>query len=260
MAGLSIMSIPLACPIKLRIMKFIMALEASDVPSKKTLPRNIQYAIAAALIVLALVPSVYFYTQYQQAQARLTNPNLFAAEEAKKYIDQVGKLMILPSGETPTIATVNDKDKLKNQPFFAKTENGDKVLIYTNAKKAILFRPSIDKIIDVAPINVSASGSATTGTQQTIKFVLRNGTNVVGLTKTYETELKAQVPNEEVVDRDNAVNKTYTKSLLIDVTGTQSAQASQLVTQLGLTLSPLPAGESTPSADFLIILGSDKAK
>ncbi len=241
-----------------------MALETSEVP-KKSINKNIQYVIGAVIVIAALVPSVYFYTQYQQAQARLTNPNLFAAEEAKKYIDQVGKLMILPKGETPTLATVNDKDKLKSQPFFANAENGDKVLIYTNAKKAILFRPSLNKIIDVAPINVAptASGSATqngTPATATVKFVIRNGTKIVGLTKTYETELKSKVANAEVVDRDNAKNTDFAKSLLVDVKGTNSTGASQLATQLGLTLSPLPAGESTPSGDFLIILGADKAK
>ena len=241
-----------------------MALETPDVP-KKVVGKNIQYIIGAILIVAALVPSVYFYLQNRQAQARLANPNLFATEETNKYIGQISKLMMLPTGETPTLATVNDKDKLKNQPFFANAENGDKVLIYTNAKKAILFRPSLNKIIDVAPINVSptAANSATasgTPAVATIKFTLRNGTGVVGLTKTYETELKSKVANAEIVDRDNAKSKDFTKSLLVDIKGTNGTHASQLATQLGLTVSPLPAGESTPSGDFLIILGADKAK
>jgi hypothetical protein len=243
-----------------------MALETPESPAKKTLPKNAQYIIGAVIVIAALVPSVYFYTQYQQAQSRLANPNLFAAEEAKKYIDQVAKLMILPTGETPTLATVNDKDKLKGQPFFANAENGDKVLIYSTAKKAILFRPSLNKIIDVAPINVApteASGSATqnvTPAPVTIKFVIRNGTKTVGLTKTYETELMKVVTNAEVVDRDNAKTTDFTKSLLVDVKGTKSTEATQLATQLGLSESPIPAGESTPAADFLIILGSDKSK
>lgn len=241
-----------------------MALETPDIPVK-TANKNIQYIIGAVIIIVALIPSVYFYIQAQQAQARLANPNLFAAEEVKRYVGEVGKLMMLPSGETPTLATVNDKDKLKSQPFFANSENGDKVLIYSTAKKAILFRPSVNKIIDVAPINVSpaVTGSATaSGAPQTatVKFVIRNGTNIVGLTKTYETELTGKVTNAEIVDRDNAKNKDYTKSLLVDLTGTKADLATQLAGQLGLTVSPLPAGESTPSGDFLIILGADKAK
>ena len=65
-----------------------------------------------------------------------------------------GKLIDLPN-ETPTVATVTDSKKLKDQPFFSKVENGDKVLIFTKAKKAILFRPSTNKILDVAPLTIT---------------------------------------------------------------------------------------------------------
>ena len=74
-------------------------------------------------------------------------------EEVKKVVAQVGKLILLPEGETPTIATVSDPSALKNQAFFADAKKGDKVLIYTNAKKAILYDPVIKKIINVAPVN-----------------------------------------------------------------------------------------------------------
>ena len=50
----------------------------------------------------------------------------------------------------------------------------------------------------------------------------------------------------------------YTKSFLVDVTGTHAAVASVVSQSLSLTVAPLPAGESTPSADFLIILGTDQ--
>jgi len=63
--------------------------------------------------------------------------------------------MELPKDEEPTIATVLDKEKLKDQLFFAKAENGDKVIIYSKNQKAILYRPSINKIIDVAPISIA---------------------------------------------------------------------------------------------------------
>lgn len=76
-----------------------------------------------------------------------------AAEmETKETVERVGKLIALPEGEQPTVATVSDPAKLKDQAFFAKTQTGDKVLIYTKAKKAYLYRPSKDLLIEVAPI------------------------------------------------------------------------------------------------------------
>jgi hypothetical protein len=64
--------------------------------------------------------------------------------------------MVLPADETPTIATVSDPEKLKDQPFFANAKKGDKVLIFSNSAKAILYSPTEDKIVEVAPINSSA--------------------------------------------------------------------------------------------------------
>lgn len=66
--------------------------------------------------------------------------------------------LTLPSDEQPTVATVSDPNKLKDQPFFAGAEKDDKLLIYTNSKKAIIYRPSTNKIINVGPIAISDSG------------------------------------------------------------------------------------------------------
>ncbi len=67
-------------------------------------------------------------------------------------VEEVGKLIVLPEGEEPTIATVSDPEKLKDQLFFANAKLGDKVLLYTEAKKAYLYDPVAKKLIEVAPI------------------------------------------------------------------------------------------------------------
>jgi hypothetical protein len=194
-----------------------MSLEAPDpIPSFKLpkLPKlGKQQLLVVGVILLAIIPSVYFYMQYKKELSRSANPTQFATEEAKNLVALVSKLMNLPTEETPTVATVNDKEKLKNQPFFSKSENGDKVLIYTTAKKAILYRPSINKIIDVAPVNIGATASASATPQAatpaatTTKFTVLNGTSLVGLTKNYETELKSKVKDAEIINKDNAVVK-----------------------------------------------------
>jgi len=111
----------------------------------------------ALLVVLAAAPAVYFYKQYQRDQLRINNPTEYAKEDAQSTVTAVSKLMILPTGEDPTLMQVTDVSKLKDQPFFQNAQNGDKVLVYTQARKAILYRPSVNKIIDVAPINVNAA-------------------------------------------------------------------------------------------------------
>ena len=118
--------------------------------SKFILPASI-----AVIVLIVLGTGGYFLYQKTQNQTS-TNPQQSAQEEIKKLVAEVGNLIALPEGEDPTVATVSDVDKLKNQPFFAKAKNGDKVLIYTQSRKAYLYDPSSKKIIEVAPLNIGS--------------------------------------------------------------------------------------------------------
>lgn len=65
----------------------------------------------------------------------------------------VGRHYVLPTGEQPTLATVTDKTKLQT-PFLKQADNGDKLLVYEKAAVAIIYRPSIDRIVAVGPVQV----------------------------------------------------------------------------------------------------------
>lgn len=113
--------------------------------------------LLGVLVLVLAALSAYFYFQYSNLKA---DPAKESQAEAQKLAMQVGKSMVLPTDEQPTVATVTDVEKLKEQPFFSKAKNGDKVLIYTQAKKAILFDPLANKIIEVAPINIGDSSKS----------------------------------------------------------------------------------------------------
>lgn len=117
------------------------------------LTRNILIGMFLLLLV-SLGGAVYFYTQLHYAPSAKNSKS-----DLDKTIASVGKLMVLPADETPTMATVSDPAKLKDQPFFVNAKSGDKVLIYSNARKAILYSPSQNKIIEVAPVNLGANAS-----------------------------------------------------------------------------------------------------
>lgn len=103
----------------------------------------------------------YFYSKYQKV---IKNPETVTKQESEWLVEKAGKLVDLPKDETPSVATVIDKEKLKDQPFFANSENGDKVLIFTKAKKAILYRPSTDKVIEIMPLIIDENATTTTTT------------------------------------------------------------------------------------------------
>ncbi|HET7098669.1 MAG TPA: hypothetical protein VFI61_00305 [Patescibacteria group bacterium] len=101
--------------------------------------------VVGTLVVIKMNPSIVGLDASQAKQQA----------EANKLVAEVGLLIALPEGEKPTVATVSDIDKVKDQPFFKNAKNGDKVLIYTNAKKAILYRPSEKRIIEVGAVNIN---------------------------------------------------------------------------------------------------------
>ncbi len=111
-------------------------------------------AVFAAIAVVALGSSGAAYYFHSRYTALMEEPQLAAQEDTNKLLERVGRLIVLPVGEEPTIATVSDPEKLKDQAFFAQAQIGYKVLIYANAKKAILYDPSEDKIVEVAPVNI----------------------------------------------------------------------------------------------------------
>ncbi len=115
--------------------------------------RNIVVVLVLLVIILAGT-SGYLW---KKMQAATSSPEQIAQAEAQSLAKKVGMLMVLPTDETPTIATVSDPEALKTQAFFANAKVGDKVLIYTNAKKAVLFDPILNKILNVAPLNIGAA-------------------------------------------------------------------------------------------------------
>lgn len=124
--------------------------------SSKSLTANISIVIA----IIALALAGYFYYQLYSFKQ---NPQAQTQKETTDLVAAVSQLVVLPEGETPTIATVSDPEALKDQPFFTQAQQGDKVLIYAQAKKAILYSVTLNKILDVAPLNIGdTEGSATT--------------------------------------------------------------------------------------------------
>ncbi len=113
------------------------------------------------LIIVALAGSgagIYYYVQYQTLLTRSNDPNA----TVKDLIAKVGKLIDLPTGEQPTVATVTNPDLIKSQPFFAKAKKGDRVILYPNARLAILFDETANKIMNFGTIN---SGTPSAGTE-----------------------------------------------------------------------------------------------
>lgn len=125
-------------------------MQESEVKSRVS-TGSIVLLVLFVLVVVASGAAMYFYRQLNDLKK---DPQKVAQEEVQSVVERVGKIMVLPEGEQPTLATVAAPERLQDQPFFAKAKVGDKVLLYATARKAILYDPVANKIIEVAPINI----------------------------------------------------------------------------------------------------------
>lgn len=122
-------------------------------------------SIFILLIVIVLGAIGYFvYRAKFKSDGNVINikssPSSSPIDELSEIIAKIGQFYELPTGDTPTLATVSDPEKLKGQAFFERAKKGDKVLLYAKAKKAILYDPVANKIIEIAPLNIG-EGSTT---------------------------------------------------------------------------------------------------
>lgn len=114
-----------------------------------------------ALIVTMSGLAIYFQ---REASSLKSDPNRAVQEQVNALIADLGRHIILPEGEQPIIATVTDTDVLKAQEFFKNAKVGDRVFVYKEAKKAFLYDPAQDKVVNVSPVNFNSDQQ---GLQQT---------------------------------------------------------------------------------------------
>ncbi|MDP4007106.1 MAG: hypothetical protein Q8P55_00725 [bacterium] len=113
------------------------------------------------LVIVGLL-GITGYLFYQNSILKRT-PEQAAQAEVRALVKEVGKIIVLPQGEDPVVATVSEPERLADQPFFLQAKRGDKVLIFTNAKKAFLYDPVAKRIIDVAPVNLDETPTESQG-------------------------------------------------------------------------------------------------
>ncbi len=180
----------------------------SEVTEKRRQIRISWKAVLLAAVLAALVGvSIYFYSRFQHSQALLKDPVAATREETNNLISKVGRHIQLPAGEVPTIAKVSDVSQLKDQPFFANAQPGDTVLIYVTSGKAILYRPEIDKIIEITTVNLGqeVAGTSTVSAQlQSASLTILNGTNTKGLAGEAEEQITSRIPALQPITKTNA--------------------------------------------------------
>lgn len=232
--------------------------EATIEPEKKG--RNFVWVILLGLLFLIISSAAgYFCWQYKKVLA------IGKIDEAKVIAEKVGTLMELPEGK-PALATIAEQEKIIKQSFFAKALNGDKVLLYIQSQKVILYRPSSNEIIGTTALFFESELEAKTQNtgedipkqpekiESKVKVDVLNGTETKGLAKETADKLTG-MENVELAKVGNTQKSTYTKILVVDLSGKNATAAKIIATKIGGEVGTLPEGEIKGTADILIIAG-----
>jgi hypothetical protein len=218
------------------------------------------------ICLILLVVAVWGVVQYQKASGikselenLKSNPEQILQNETASLVSKVGELVTLPD-EQPTVATVTDPSLLKDQPFFAQAQTGDKVLIYALAKKAVIYRPSTNKVIEVAPINLgndllgneptSGQDAASAPDKSTVAVTVQNAARVSGLAGRLAEKLRAAgYTNVTTADAESAQAETSIAT---------SSQFSALAQDINsLINNQATVKQDAAATGIVIILGSN---
>jgi hypothetical protein len=164
-------------------------------------------------------------------------------------LEQIARLTSLPSGENPEVLTVSDASAI-SQPFMKDAVNGDVVLLFHQAGKAVVYRPSTKTLVAVGPLAArTLVDVATVG--------LYNGTATSGITSREEPLLTSKIPQLSVVIKEKAIRQDYPKTVVVDLSGKHSDKLQAVADYYRASIVKLPAGETAPQADILVIFGAN---
>ena len=115
-------------------------------------------AITVIVLLLFVVLGGAYMLFFKSSGYVITEPGKDGQLTEKQIIQltqKVGELIILPE-ETPLVATVEDAAQLRaEQAFYNDVQNGDKLLIFPQAAKAIIYNEASHKIVNAGPIFVN---------------------------------------------------------------------------------------------------------
>lgn len=220
------------------------------------------FLIIMVVIMGSAGTSFLFYLRIQELQKLVQDPQAITFEELKSITGKLSSHINLPQDDTPTLATILDKQKI-NDPFFSGAENGDKLLVFPKSGKALLYRPQTNKVINFGIINISTSSASNSAP---VRVAVYNGTKDGQLEKKFTSDLQAKITNLQIVRQENAAKTDYEKTLVVDLTNqTKGDLAQQMANFIKGSVVPMPDDEVKPATssgeiDLLIIVGNDYGK
>lgn len=129
---------------------------------RKLIPR-LSTVIICVLLAVVAGGGYYFYDKYNETKQEVEKLSTIQGQQelsksqTQKLLEEMRSRIVLPDGEDPVIATITDINQLKNNEFYKNAKNDDRVVVFANAKKAYIYRPSTKTIVNVGAFSVEST-------------------------------------------------------------------------------------------------------
>jgi len=103
-------------------------------------------------ISISLTWHIYLKSKKEHAKSAKTAPTKSIRTNPKQnLLSELDKRLVLPKGY-PIIFNLSDLANLTNQPFFNASKPTDKLILFQEEKKAVLYDPLAKQIINIGPL------------------------------------------------------------------------------------------------------------
>ncbi len=129
--------------------------EINNIPEVKKDKINKTTIFSIIVLLLIIAATICAYLFYTKATVANKDQTQMSTEKITAIVEKVNKIIDLPKGETPVLVIISDLSKLTDNPFFVKAKVGDEVLIYTLAKKAFIYDPKANFIVEASSLSLN---------------------------------------------------------------------------------------------------------
>jgi hypothetical protein len=214
------------------------------IPKTKWLKQNYKLLVGGSLILIIVITVTW------QLAANHGTPE---QKELSKVKSEVGRLIILPTNENPTLATVEDNTKLSDPFLKSKAKNGDKVLIYVKNHTVIIYRPGAHKIAAVGSVSSDPALPEAKGASITVL----DGADDPAKTQTIIAKIRAAYPDLKVTDGGMSNRHDFPTTIVLDNTNQKDNLVDALANITSGKRGVVPLSEGKASTDLEIIIGKD---
>lgn len=221
--------------------------------------------------------------------SEINNSGSFMRPANRTLEERVADLVRHQSSDKPVVAVVKDVSMLSDIPMYQFAQNGDTVVVYKDF--TAIYDSAQDKMVSVIPQNILKENSVVMESEskneentsdpkvteekeplikeniepvtpqapvvpaKDVTVEVRNGTSIEGLAGKRSKELQQALGY--TVLSSNAVKKSYTESVVVDLSGGKlSDHVTSVREKFGITkvLTKLPDGEASAKAQIVVIL------